>query len=88
MTPSRAQPSRSTDRSIAAFEGRPCADDVCGEALLDTLFDRTQAIDHAADQERVQVKRKRAMNYLSILSPVIFWLAGSDRRTVGPTRGS
>jgi hypothetical protein len=44
---------RSTDRSIDAFEGRPCADDACGEALLDTLFDRTQAIDHAADQERV-----------------------------------
>jgi hypothetical protein len=45
---------RSTDRSIDAFEGRPGADDLCGEAWLDTLFDRTQAIDHVADQERVQ----------------------------------
>jgi len=44
---------RSTARSSNDCEGRPCADDVCGEALLDTLPDRTQAIDHAADQERV-----------------------------------
>jgi hypothetical protein len=41
---------RSTDRSIDAFEGRPGADDLCGEALFDTLFDRAQATDHAADQ--------------------------------------
>ena len=43
---------RSTDRSIDEFESRPCADDVCGEALFDTLFDRAQAIDNAADQKR------------------------------------
>jgi len=50
---------RSTDRSIDAFEGRPRADDLCGEAWLETLFDRAHAIDHAADQERVRgAKRK------------------------------
>ena len=55
MTPSRGPTaSRSTDCSIDAFEDRPGADEACGEALLDTLFDRTHAIDHAADQERVQ----------------------------------
>jgi hypothetical protein len=27
----------STDRSVDDFEGRLCAADVCGEALLDTL---------------------------------------------------
>ena len=42
---------RSTDRSIDAFEGRPGADDLCGEALFDTLFDRAPATDHAADQD-------------------------------------
>jgi hypothetical protein len=42
---------RWTDRSIDAFEGRPGADDLCGEALFDTLFDRAPATDHAADQD-------------------------------------
>jgi hypothetical protein len=54
MTPSRVRPSRSTDRSVDAFKRRPGADDACGEALFDTLFDRTRAIDHAVDQERAQ----------------------------------
>ena len=56
MTPSRVQPSRPFPPlgSIGAFKGRPGADDACGEVLLDTLFDRTQAIDRAADQERVR----------------------------------
>jgi hypothetical protein len=40
--------------SVGAFERRPAADDACGEALLETLFDRTPANDHAPDQERVQ----------------------------------
>jgi hypothetical protein len=43
---------RSTDRSIDAFEGQPRANDPCGEALFDTLFDRAQATNHAADQDR------------------------------------
>ena len=42
---------RLTGRSLDAFEGRPGADDPCGEGLLDTLFDRAPAIDHAADRE-------------------------------------
>ena len=47
---------RSTDRSIDAFEGQPRANDPCGEALFDTLFDRAQAIDHAADQEPLSIR--------------------------------
>jgi hypothetical protein len=56
MTPSRVQPSRLLLPlgSIGAFKGRPGTDDACGEALLDTLFDGTQAIDHAAHQDRVR----------------------------------
>jgi hypothetical protein len=43
--------SGSPDPALGAFEARLGADDVCGEALFDTLFDRAQAIDHAADQD-------------------------------------
>lgn len=31
-----------TDRPVDAVEDRPGADDLCGEAWLDTLFDPTQ----------------------------------------------
>jgi hypothetical protein len=45
---------RSPDCAIGAFDGRPGADDVCGEGFFDTLFDRVQAIDPATDPERAQ----------------------------------
>jgi hypothetical protein len=36
--------------STDAFQGEPGADNICGEALLDLLFDRAHAIGQAAER--------------------------------------
>jgi hypothetical protein len=52
MTPSRVQTGPGDPGPGDAFEGQRAANNLCGEALLDLLFDRAPAIDHAADAER------------------------------------
>ena len=43
---------RPSEGQLDTCEERPGADDACGEALFDTLFDRTPALDHAGGDER------------------------------------
>ena len=43
---------RSSKGQLATCEDRPGTADACGEALFDTLFYRTPALDHAGGDER------------------------------------